>query len=417
MVIDPAAADLPDDVPASGKQHLRTPVYRALLAGWTLANVGDSLLTLILAAWVADLTGSASLGGAVFAALGLPALAAPFLGALADRMSRRWLLVIAYVLGALVLVPLLLVESPDQVWLIFAATVLYSLVAYVSAACQSGLLRDLLPDEALGRANGQLQAIDQVLRIVGPIAGAGLYAWAGPDPVVLISIASFALAAVVFVFVRVAESVAGEREEHIVRHLLGGFAQLFGTAPLKWMAWALMLSMGAVGLINAIVFAALDAVGLPPEMLGPINATQGVAGIVSGLTTPRLMDRIGRTRVFAIGMTATGLGLLPLCFLSVPLVIAGLAFVGYGIVAVVIAFMTERQIETPERLQGRTAAAGQVAMNVPMVAMTALAASLILAIDYRILVAIGCTVVVIVGLISFRMRPGAASAADVGGRG
>ena len=40
------------------REALRTPVFRTLTAGWALTNFADSLLTLILAVWVNDLTGN-----------------------------------------------------------------------------------------------------------------------------------------------------------------------------------------------------------------------------------------------------------------------------------------------------------------------------------------------------------------------
>ncbi len=89
-------------------------------------NFADSVLAIILAVWVKDLTGSNGAAGLVFAALGLPALASPFLGQLADRVSRRRMLVATYLVGAVVLLALLLVRGPGQVWLVLLVTVVYS---------------------------------------------------------------------------------------------------------------------------------------------------------------------------------------------------------------------------------------------------------------------------------------------------
>jgi MFS family permease len=177
---------------------LRTPVFRTLVGGWALTNFADSVLTLILAVWVADLTGNVALAGATFAALGVPALASPLLGQLADRMSRRRLLAWTYLGGAAVLVPLFWVDDARDVWLVYAVTALYSSVAYVTGACQSGLLKDLVPTESLGHANGRLAAIDQVFRLAMPFVGAAVYAWSGPLPLVGATIGAFAASAVVF---------------------------------------------------------------------------------------------------------------------------------------------------------------------------------------------------------------------------
>jgi MFS family permease len=407
MAIDPtAAAGLPDGIPPAPQRALRTPAFRGLLAGWTLTNVADSLLTLILAVWVTDLTGSAALGGATFVAFGLPSLASPLIGMLADRVSRRRLLAAAYLIGAAGLVPLFWVSRPDQVWIVYAATFLYALISYVTAACQSGILRDLLPDDALGPANARLSTIDQVLRIAGPIAGAAVYAWAGPLPIVAAAAVAFAGAAVVFASLRLTESEPDRADrDPFGRRLLAGFRHLFGTRPLSGMTWALVVAMAAAGLLNSVVFAMLEALGVPAGMLGPVNAAQGVAGIVAGLTAPALMRRTGRVRTYALGMTAVGVGILPLALPWLGAVVAGLALVGYGSTTLVIAYVTERQIATPERLQGRTATASHVSINLPQVVLTAVGSALVAVVDYRILIAVTTAVVLIMAVAAFRLRP------------
>jgi MFS family permease len=411
---DPSAVGQPvRDDPA---RHLRTSLFRTLVAGWTLANVADSLLTLLMAVWVADLTGSAALGGMTFALLGLPALASPFLGHLADRVSRRRMLVLAYVVGALGLVPLFWVTRPDQVWVIFASTLVYSAVAYVTGACQSGILKDLVPDEALGHANGRLSMIDQVFRVAMPVLGAAVYALVGVVPLVAVAIAGFVGAALVFCLVRVAESrIADVAGESYLAATTAGFRHLFGTRPLGGMTWNAVIVFASVGLVNAVVFAVLDGLGLPAAWLGPLTVLQGVAGFVAGAVTPRLMIRFGRPRVYALGIIACGLALVPLMFAWVIPALAGQALLGFGVTAAVIAWITERQVRTPERLQGRVAAAGHLVNNLPGTVVTAIGAGLLAFVDYRVLVLANAVVVIGAGLVALRLRDAAdpdASAPD-----
>ncbi len=384
---------------------LRTPVFRTLVGGWALTNFADSVLTLILAVWVADLTGNVALAGATFAALGVPALASPLLGQLADRVSRRRLLAWTYLAGAAVLVPLFWVDDARDVWVVYAVTVLYSSVAYVTGACQSGLLKDLVPTESLGHANGRLAAIDQVFRLAMPFVGAAVYAWSGPLPLVAATTGAFAASALVFARLRIAES---EPEPAAGRgsfwHEAGeGFRHLFRTHPLGGMTTALLWTMAAVGLVNAVAFAILEAFGIPPYLLGPLTAIQGVAGLAAGLLAPRLMARWGRQRVFAGGLLVLTAGLVPLLGSWVPLAVVGMGLLGFGVTATVVAYVTERQVRTPARLQGRAAAASHLVLNFPGVMVTMAGAALLAVVDHRVLVGVNVVVCLVCGLVAWRL--------------
>lgn len=392
-------------MPGAPARHLRTPVFRTLVVGWTLANVADSLLTLLMAVWAADLTGSNALGGMTFALLGLPALASPFLGHLADRVPRRRMLVIAYMVGALGLVPLFWVTRPDHVWVVFASTLVYSAVAYVTGACQSGILKDLLPDEALGHANGRLSMIDQVLRVALPVLGAAVYAVVGVVPLVAVAIAGFVGAAVVFCLVPVGESrFEDDGDESYLAATTAGFRHLFGTRPLGGMTWNAVIVFASIGIVNAVVFAVLDGLGLPAAWLGPLVVLQGVAGFVAGAVTPRLMVRFGRPRVYALGIVAVGVALVPFAFGWVAPAVAAQALLGFGVTAAIIAWTTERQVRTPDRLQGRVAAAGHLVNNLPSTVVTAIGAGLLAFVDYRVLVLANAVVVIGAGLAALRLR-------------
>jgi MFS family permease len=384
---------------------LRTAQFRTLTAGWALTNFADSVLVLILAVWVTDLTGSAALGGATFAALGVPALAAPFLGRLADRVSRRRMLVWTYAAGALVLLPLLAVSRAEHVWMVYVVTVLYATVAYATAACQSGLLKDLLPDEALGHANGRLAAIDQVFRIAMPVLGAAVYTWTGPAPLVVAAIVAFLASAAVFAGVRITESRPDdETAEGFWAEATEGFRYLFATPPLGAMTTAILWAMAAVGLVNAVAFAILEHLGLDAALLGPLTALQGVAGLAAGLVVGRLMVRFGRGQVFALGLVGLALGLVPLAGSWVVPAIVGMGVVGFTVTSAVVAYVTERQVLTPARMQGRVGAASHVVLNLPGVLVTLAGAAALAVVDHRVLVALNVVVCLVCGLVALRMR-------------
>ena len=379
---------------------VRRPAYRRLMVGWVATNLGDSALYLVLAIWVKELTGSDAAGALVFLFIGLPALLAPFAGQLADRVHRRPLLIGTNLGTAAVVLTLLLVQGPGQVWLIYAATFGYGLAAYLTAAAQSGLLRDLLPDDELAGANGIFTSIDNGMRIISPAVGAALYVAAGPWAVIALAAAGLLVMAVMLATVRIQESAPEPRLEGETywHELSAGFRALLADPLLRLLTIATAVGFGLTGLLNATIFPLVEH-GLQegPAALGPAQAIQGVGALAGGLCSAWMLRRIGERRLVAWGLALVGLGTL-VAYLVVqwPLpdawtrwagVGALQALIGFGVPWVIVGVVTLRMRLTPARLQGRTSAALNVSINVPQMLMLALGSALLGAIDYRWLIA------------------------------
>ncbi|WP_404312088.1 MFS transporter [Agrococcus terreus] len=414
---DTASPDAVRPARARVSSPMRRPAYRRLVAGWFATNLGDSALYLVLAIWMRELTGSDAAGALVFLFIGLPALLAPFAGQLADRMSRRRLLIGTNVGTAAVVLVLLLVDGPDRAWIIYAVTFAYGLAGYLTAAAQSGLLRDLLPDDELASANGIFTSIDNGMRIVSPALGAGLYVLAGPWSVVLVSAACFVVMGMLLLTVRVAESAPEPRLEGETawHEITAGLRALLHDPTLRLLTIATAVAFGITGLLNATIFPLIeDALQAGPAALGPAQTIQGVGALAGGLLAARALRRIGERMLVFWGLMMLGTGVA----LGVPLVVVDLpeawmrwggiglvqGLIGFGVPWVIVGVVTLRMRLTPARLQGRTSAALNMAINVPQMLMLALGASLLGVLDYRwLLVAsalgvLGAAVAVLVGL-------------------
>ncbi|GAA3593629.1 MFS transporter [Agrococcus terreus] len=408
----------PDAVrPGRAPSPMRRPAYRRLVVGWFATNLGDSALYLVLAIWMRELTGSDAAGALVFLFIGLPALLAPFAGQLADRMSRRRLLIGTNLGTAAVVLVLLLVDGPDRAWVIYAVTFAYGLAGYLTAAAQSGLLRDLLPDEELASANGIFTSIDNGMRIVSPALGAGLYVLAGPWSVVLVSAACFVVMGLLLLTMRVEESAPEPRLEGETawHEITAGFRALLHDPTLRLLTIATAVAFGITGLLNATIFPLIeDGLREGPAALGPAQTIQGVGALAGGLLAAAVLRRIGERMLVFWGLTMLGGGIalaLPLVILDLPEawmrwggIGAVQALIGFGVPWVIVGVVTLRMRLTPARLQGRTSAALNMAINVPQMLMLALGASLLGVLDYRwLLVAsavgvLGAAVAVLLGL-------------------
>ena len=112
-----------------------------------------------------------------------------------DRLRRRPLLIAANLGGATLVCALLLVHGRGQVWLIYLVMFGYGAVNSLITSAQTALLPALVPGDLLGDANSVLQMASQGLRLITPLLGAGLLAWVGARPVILLDAGTFVVAA------------------------------------------------------------------------------------------------------------------------------------------------------------------------------------------------------------------------------
>lgn len=379
---------------------LREPRFRRLLAGWSLGNFGDSALYLTLAVWAKDLTGRNAAAGLVFFALAVPVFLSPLSGHLVDRVRRRPLLIVTNVVGAAMVLALLAVSSAADLWLIYAVAFGYGVLGGITSAAQSGLLRDLLPDADLVTANAALSTIDQGLRILSPLVGAGIYAAVGGGALAVLSAATLLAAAAALLSVRVRESDPDEHPRESLRRELGaGFRHVRATPLLRQVVGAVVVAFLVTGTYDSITFAVVeDVLGREPAFFGVLMSMQGGGSILGGLTSVLLVRRLGEARTVGVALVAIAAGSAGMAVPSLAVVSVATVLAGVAIPWLVVGLVTARQRHTPARLQGRVAAVTTLAMNGPQSASIALGALLVDAVDLRVLIGVTAAVILLAGL-------------------
>ena len=396
---------------AAERRGIRPPIawsapgFPRLAAAWVATNLGDSALFLMVAVWVKELTGSDVAAGFVFVALGLPAILAPFIGMMADRMPRRRLLVINNVALVPVVLSLLLVSGAGQLWLVYAAVFVYSAAGYVTASAQSGIIRAMLRDDQLASGNGVLSTIDNGLRLVSPLIGTALYVWLGAPAVIVLTATCFAVAAIIVAGLPVGAAAPEHGAQRgYFRELVAGFEQLFAPQSLRVVTIAAAIGFGATGLLNIVVFPALDAMHADPVAIGVLVPIQGAGAVLGGILSATIVTRWGEGRAAALGLVLVAAGSVPFAFDSVVLGGAGMFVMGIGIPITVVAFSTLRQRMTPDALQGRTGAAANVLVNLPQTLVSIIGAGLLVFVDYRVLIWVAVGAVIVGAATALRAR-------------
>jgi MFS family permease len=358
---------------------------RLLVAGQSLSAFGDWAMWIVLAVWMKTLTGSSARAGLVFFALGLGNLAGPLGGLLADRVKRRPLMIVCdCVLGASVLV-LLFVNDASTAWLLYLVALLYGVVGSVFYPARSALLRLMLPEELLAEANGLLSSVQQGLRIVAPLAGAGLYAAFGGGVVAILDAATFAGSALFLSRMHVREEKPEPPEHHFLREVTAGIEHVWRTLPLRQMTVGTTIALLVVGFTETLIFIVIGHLGHKPSFFGVLATLQGVGSIAGGLTAAWVLRRIGDVRTVGLGLGLFGSCALLLAVPSLPIVLVGFFVAGLGIVWAIVAFNTALQTRTPLAIQGRVSAAVDVSLSLAQTASIATGALLSTFVDYRVL--------------------------------
>lgn len=378
---------------------LGEPRFRRLLVGWSLSNFGDSALYLSLAIWAKDLTGSNGAAGLIFLALAAPVFLSPLSGHLADRVRRRPLLIGTNLVGAVMVLALLAVSSADQLWILYAVAFGYGVLGTVIGSAQSGLLRDLLPDEDLPAANSALSTIDQGLRILSPLVGAGIYAAYGGGSLAILAAGTFLAGVVALATVRIAESDPKEHpREHFRREFTAGFRHVRATPVLLRLAVAVAVAFAVLGVYDSVIFAVVeDGLGREPAFFGVLMSLQGGGSILGGITATWLIRRLGEARTVGVALVTFAVSSAGFAAPWLTVVAPAAVLGGVAIPWLIVGFVTARQRLTPARLQGRVSAVTILSMNGPQTVSIGLGAVLVSVVDYRLLIGVTCVIIALSG--------------------
>ncbi|WP_045698507.1 MFS transporter [Streptomyces rubellomurinus] len=356
------------------------------LTGVVASGFGDSAMALAAGIWVKTLTGSDGLAALVGFCLWLPTFAGPVIGTLADRVRRRPLLIgTNLALAAVMTVPVAVHKAAD-VWLLFAVLTLVGAGMVLTDAAQTALVAAAVPEELRGDFNGLVFTAMEGMKLLAPLAGAGLFTAYGGPAVAVLDAVTFVLAAVVFRFVRVREDRPAVRARRDWRaETAEGARHLWRHPVLRPLVLAGGAAMVLSSLSSTATFAMLDT-GLhrPPAFAGVLTPVQGLGSVVSGLAAGALMRRTSERAFAAAGLAIFALGVLARATPWLPVVLGGSLAIGLGLPCALIAAMTAVQRETPSELLGRVAGTANTLMFAPTGLALLLGTGLVAALDYRV---------------------------------
>jgi predicted MFS family arabinose efflux permease len=281
------------------------------------------------------------------------------LGLLADRVSRRRLMLLAEGLRALSLFALLAMVVSGQLSIVGLAV-----LGFVGAVGTVGfsvaapaLVPALVPRELLARANGRLELARSAAYAAGPALAGALVAWAGaPTAFVLAAVLSVAAVALLWRLIEPARATVPPR--HPLLEIKDG-AQFVWRQPflrpmlLTGIAW----NVSWFVLQAAYVPYAVRVLGLSAEVVGVTLGTYGAGMVVGALLATRIVGAMPFGRAVQLGPAVSVLAattMVATLYLPSGILAAASFFLfGAGPIIWTITTTTLRQSITPGAMLGR----------------------------------------------------------------
>jgi MFS family permease len=354
---------------------LRNANFARLWCAGLISQAGDWVLLIGLPIYVYILTRSLLATSITFAAGIIPQIVlGSVAGVFVDRWNRKRTLVIANLLLAVALLPLMLVRTPDHVWIVYIVIFAETCFEQFTLPAQNALLPALVTEEQLVPANALNSLSSNLSRLVGPALGGVIAGFFGLNGIVAADTISFLLAALVLSGIpaaatkgAVSQRPAGDSPFASLRREWGdGLRVLFGSRTL-WVLVATFtisaLGEGVFGVLYPVfVYQALHGGALE---IGELMSAQAVGGLLGGLVAGWLGQRL--LSRWSIGLNWLAFGVISIAIYGAPawLALAGMTvpvlwvevglFIAVGIsgVGVLTGSQSRLQTSAPEAFLGR----------------------------------------------------------------
>jgi len=210
--------------------------FKILWQGQFISDFGNAAFSLALGFWVYSVTKSTALMGVILACFSVPrVIVGPFAGAVADRLSRKWIIVLADLARG----TLYTLMGLTVFFRVFPFNAIYAL-AILAGCCDSffepalaSAIPDIVPVDDLSKANAARSVSTTFTQLVGNSLSGWLYAILGAPILILVNGVSFLYAAVTQLFMKIPFVNAGVQRKHILRETADGVKYAFGQKSLR----------------------------------------------------------------------------------------------------------------------------------------------------------------------------------------
>ncbi|MEV2275756.1 dTMP kinase [Nocardiopsis sp. NPDC049922] len=393
----------PLGAPAEARHVLAISPFRRLWISLSLSSLGDWLSLLALMSLAAIFTADSSqlvqylaVSGVVVIKLAPSILFSPLAGVVADRLDRRWTMVVGDVLRGLlyVSIPLVGLFAPGFAleWLLIA-NLLAEIVALFWTPAKDATVPNLVPRKFLEQAN-QLSLLTAygtapvaallfaALASVSNVLGALLPSMASPEADIALYLngVTFFVAAIVVVGLPIPKHKAARDGEGdtsdsgILRAVWTGWRYLGGTPLVRGLVLGMLGAFAAGGAVIGVGRIHVESLGAGNAGFGMVFAAVFTGMALGMLAGPRVLKSFSRRRLFGLSIVMAGVALVlagAVADMVLTAVLTAVLGMGAGFAWVIGLTMLGHEVE--DEYRGRTFAFLHGAARIVLVGSTALA--------------------------------------------
>lgn len=258
-----------------------------VILGQFVSGFGTFMQSFALSLYVLKKTGSAALFSSVLALSIIPRIVlTPVAGVIADRVSRKKMIVIMDIASALAVAAFCGVFSLKgelNMLSIYILVMLLSTISSFFTPSMSAIIPDIVPKDKLADANSIRAVPDSILNLLSPLAAGILFGLFGLFPVMVINSVSFFASAVSEMFIKIdKESIQPQKERE---HYFVSFKQ--GLKFIRSMP-EIMLMVG-VAVVANFALGPVFSVALPVVLLQDFGISEQLYGLFNSLTTAGML--------------------------------------------------------------------------------------------------------------------------------
>ncbi|MGQ7875990.1 MFS transporter [Bacillus sp. 1A] len=322
-----------------------------------ISLIGNSMVTLVLPLWVMKLTNSPLLVSGINVAIAMAAiLFAPVTGTLADRMSRRKLMIIADVMRCIVMICVAVIAFYNK--MLYIPLLLLLIIRSIGSAlftpASNAALVTYVEEKHVQQAITLRQISIQIISVAIPLMASFLISIFNFHGVFMLDAITFFISFLILMKIKFPRELKGEKKKPFYEDFKEGFSLLKSNQSLKM----LLMSAAIINLLGAACMLSLQVIvvremDLSMQWYSIVFAASPIGILIGALITKKIRTYKTITTAFictaimGIFNAAMGTTLNPVLF-SVYYFLSGIAF---GVSNIYFGVLYRKLI--PNEVQGR----------------------------------------------------------------